>query len=253
MSNHDLDLGGSEDAIIRKLFREWRGALAAADEGGLDEAVFEERMRSFAFEITRTKIAEARVVGAAGLAIKAFLAAHNERGPDGEILNSALLSLVEHGPRFVPELAPFADKILAAGAGREEAAERASGGSEDDAIYSLFRRWIHGKRAAQLIVDESENGDELTAANERLDNLTRAIGDLRAQGVVGLAIKSYLALHSELHAFEAGCDSAGLRSLAEDGDRPHVVAAMLPRCRARFIPEIAQFVPSVDQSRPTRK
>ena len=41
----------------------------------------------------------------------------------------------------------------------------------DSAILSLFRQWIDGQRAAQLIVDDSPNGDDLTVANDRLDDL----------------------------------------------------------------------------------
>jgi hypothetical protein len=123
------------------------------------------------------------------------------------------------------------------------------GDSEDAAILSLFRQWIDGQRAIQLIVDESENGDLLTAENDRLDNLTCEIDDLPVRGIAGLAIKSYLAIHSELYAFESGNDSAGLRRLTMGGYHGHSVVAML-RDAARFVPEIAQFVPPAEPNLP---
>jgi hypothetical protein len=125
----------------------------------------------------------------------------------------------------------------------------ALGGSEDAAILSLFRQWIDGQRAAGLIVDESENGDKVAAANERLDSLTREIDDLPAQGMAGLAIKSYLAIHFDHHAFESGGDSAGLRSLDPKmlGRGVNSIVAML-RDAARFVPEIAPLVPREDET-----
>jgi len=113
----------------------------------------------------------------------------------------------------------------------------------DDAILSLFRQWIDDQRAAQFIVDESADGDELIAANDRLDKLAREIADLPAHGMAGLAVKSYLAIHFDHHNFELGCDSAGLSLDPEIlGNGVHSIVAML-RDAVRFVPEIGPLVP----------
>jgi len=48
------------------------------------------------------------------------MAAFNERGPDGEVLNRSLIGILEDGVRFVPELGPLSEKILAASTGDDD-------------------------------------------------------------------------------------------------------------------------------------
>jgi hypothetical protein len=122
----------------------------------------------------------------------------------------------------------------------------AFGGRADEVILSLFRQWIETQRATLQIGDGDDGDDEMTAANDRIDDMAREIDAMPAQGMVGLAIKSYLAIHSCRYAYKFGCDPAGLRSYKSDyGDEPgcyevHSIAALL-REAVRFVPEIEEL------------
>jgi hypothetical protein len=130
----------------------------------------------------------------------------------------------------------------------ERAAEMGSETSASDpdtAILTLFRQWVAGQRAAQLIDDQSPDGDLLTAANERLDELLDRISATPSQGITGFAVKAYLAVHAEHYPFVIGFDSAGLAPFTDPPEEWHadthsIIGAM--RDAARFVPELAPLV-----------
>ena len=101
------------DAVILDLFHQWQAALKDANDvseggnGSPEEKAYEAKMDIV--RETEHHIASTAASGAAGLAIKGFLAADSAR----PVFDPFLIGILDDGVRFVPELGPLAEKILA--------------------------------------------------------------------------------------------------------------------------------------------
>src|SRR4051812_23442433 len=67
-------------------------------------------------------------------------------------------------------------------------------GNDDDVILGLFREWTVAKRLAEAQNDADPDA-EYAAIFAPVERLVAAIGETRASGATGLAIKGYLGIH----------------------------------------------------------
>ncbi len=134
-------------------------------------------------------------------------------------------------------------------------------GSGDEAILSLFRRWIDGHRAAEQISTAIEAEEEFDAAISRICDIEHEIADIPATGPVGFAVKAYLACHYE-HPPGRAANPVGVSLLTRDhvidpDERPdhyvsfHCIAAVI-RDAARVAPEIAELAVMVTAPPPDK-
>ena len=120
----------------------------------------------------------------------------------------------------------------------------------DAEILALFRRWRAGHWVAARVADDE---DKFNAATDRIADIEHQIAEIPVVGLVGFAVKAYLACHHE-HRPGYGDDPAGVGLLSKDYvlldddatatlDRFanfHCIAAVI-RDAARFVPEIADL------------